>query len=321
MAASKKWKYTVRVQHDGRPIGTWLEMHGYAPKPMLYATALLSGSSGSVHNMHATHQCQGVMHQAVECTILAVCRRSALLNVIICKMLSRISIPRPKSLVIQSKAVHDCSRHFMLTACHVHRRERPATADCKMATRDRNKTRSSDVSGEQSQGTTGQLRASALQRTQSIGRSALATAPSAALATAPAAALMAAPSATLAAAVGAAPEAVAAPAVSGPQTQCTIAPHLLAAAAAAVNRAAALQEAQTEAQGDAAQTAATWADDAMDAMDVDTQHRGKVHGHAQADRALKVEATSCGQGSKRHKRKVCHMLRGGLVELAVWCAV
>lgn len=48
MAASKKWKYTVRVQHDGRPIGTWLEMHGYALKPMLYATVPLSGNSGSV---------------------------------------------------------------------------------------------------------------------------------------------------------------------------------------------------------------------------------------------------------------------------------
>lgn len=215
----------------------------------------------------------------------------------------------------------------MLTAYHVHRRERPATADCKMATRDRNKTRSSDVSGEQSQGTTGQLRASALQRTQSIGRSALATAPQAALATAPsgphaiapAAALMTAPSATLAPAIGTAPAAVTAPAVSAPQTQCTIAPHLLAAAAAAVNRAAALQESQTEAQGDAAQTAATWADDAVDAMDVDTEHRGKLHGHAQADRAVKVEATSCGQGSRRHKRKVCHMPCGGIIELAMWC--
>ena len=227
--------------------------------------------------------------------------------------------------MIQSEVVHNCSCHFMLTACHVHRRERPATADCKMATRDRNKTRSSDVSGEQSQGTTGQLRA--LQRTQSIGRSALATAPQAALATAPsgphaiapAAALMTAPSATLAPAIGAAPEAGAAPAISGPQTQCTIAPHLLAAAAAAVNRAAALQESQTQAQGDAAQTAATWADDAVDAVDVHTQHRGKLHGHAQADRAVKVEATSCGQGSKRHKRKVCHMPCGGRVELAMWC--
>ena len=34
MAASKKWKYTVRIQHDGRPIGTWLEIHGYAPKTL-----------------------------------------------------------------------------------------------------------------------------------------------------------------------------------------------------------------------------------------------------------------------------------------------
>ncbi|KAL0049732.1 hypothetical protein WJX82_008757 [Trebouxia sp. C0006] len=34
MAASKKWKYTVRIQHDGRPIGTWLEIHGYAPKAL-----------------------------------------------------------------------------------------------------------------------------------------------------------------------------------------------------------------------------------------------------------------------------------------------
>lgn len=36
MAASKKWKYTVRVQQDGRPIGTWLEIHGYAPKATQY---------------------------------------------------------------------------------------------------------------------------------------------------------------------------------------------------------------------------------------------------------------------------------------------
>jgi len=38
MAASKKWKYTVRIQHDGRPIGTWLEIHGYAPKALTYDT-------------------------------------------------------------------------------------------------------------------------------------------------------------------------------------------------------------------------------------------------------------------------------------------
>lgn len=37
MAASKKWKYTVRIQQDGRPIGTWLEIHGYAPKAAQYA--------------------------------------------------------------------------------------------------------------------------------------------------------------------------------------------------------------------------------------------------------------------------------------------
>jgi len=38
MAASKKWKYTVRIQHDGRPIGTCLEIHGYAPKALTYVT-------------------------------------------------------------------------------------------------------------------------------------------------------------------------------------------------------------------------------------------------------------------------------------------
>lgn len=29
----------MRIQHDGRPIGTWLEMHGYAPKPFPYVIA------------------------------------------------------------------------------------------------------------------------------------------------------------------------------------------------------------------------------------------------------------------------------------------
>ena len=46
MAASKKWKYTVRIQQDGRPIGTWLEIHGYAPKAAQYGSThvLLHGT-------------------------------------------------------------------------------------------------------------------------------------------------------------------------------------------------------------------------------------------------------------------------------------
>ena len=97
MAASKKWKYTVRVQHDGRPIGTWLEMHGYAPKPMLYAIVLLSGSSGSVQHACNT-SVQGVVHQAVEFIVLAVGSILPLLTVIACKMLSRFHIPDPSHL-------------------------------------------------------------------------------------------------------------------------------------------------------------------------------------------------------------------------------
>ena len=50
MAASKKWKYTVRIQHDGRPIGTWLEIHGYAPKTLTYVSCAKETFAAEVAN-------------------------------------------------------------------------------------------------------------------------------------------------------------------------------------------------------------------------------------------------------------------------------
>ena len=62
MAASKKWKYTVRVQHDGRPIGTWLEMHGYAPKAALCASPLLPTLSCAVEGWRSSALFSQAMH-------------------------------------------------------------------------------------------------------------------------------------------------------------------------------------------------------------------------------------------------------------------
>ena len=72
MAASKKWKYTVRVQHDGRPIGTWLEMHGYAPKaalyvlPMQYLTLNMALDRADYHCLRYMEQCV-CMHLELWC--------------------------------------------------------------------------------------------------------------------------------------------------------------------------------------------------------------------------------------------------------------
>lgn len=198
----------------------------------------------------------------------------------------------------------------MHLCCNAHRREKTATADFKMATRERSRvkdrSKASDLSGEHSQGTIGQGRSNALQRNQSIGRSAFVTAPSATLATAPSATQATAPSAAQATASSAVP---AAPPASACQTQCSAAADLLVAAAAAVNRAAALQQAEpdTYANSDLHTAASAANANAAASVCAEPYAKEKAYVHAERAAAAAAQLTNSGQGSRRVKHKVCFM--------------
>ena len=176
-----------------------------------------------------------------------------------------------------------------------------------MATRERSRvkdrSKASDFSEEHSQGNTGQGRSNALQRTQSIARSTLATAPSATLATAPSATQAAAPSAAQAIASSAIPAA----ALSARQTHCSAAADLLVAAAAAVNRAAALQEAEADTYANSNTQTAVSTANANPATSVDRKLKAKAPAHADRRAVTPAQMTEPGQGSRRVKHKVCFM--------------
>lgn len=208
----------------------------------------------------------------------------------------------------------------------------------------RDRSKSSDVSGEYSQGTTAHNRASALQRTQSVGQTAFAMAPVAALAAASSAALAPGPSArqhsmhstiqdgtafpaqhsmsrhatVSSAALAAAPSApiasaaacddahvsATAAAFSAQQTDSTAAADLLIQAAAAASRAAASPEAEPDALAGTHNGAPGGA---KGAMGVAGDPCDTSRAHPQADAAAAAsqgQMADAGQGIKRTKRKV-----------------
>ena len=168
----------------------------------------------------------------------------------------------------------------------------------------KDRSKASDFSEEHSQGNTGQGRSGALQRTQSIARSTLATAPSATLATAPSATQAAAPSAAQAIASSAIP---AAALTSARQTHCSAAADLLVAAAAAVNRAAALKEAEADTYANSNTQTAVSTANANPATSVDRKLKAKALAHAERRAVTPAQMTEPGQGSRRVKHKVCFM--------------